>query len=157
MSRRQELLLGVAFLAGGLTLIFLVIPAEVRELTSQAGEVSPAFFPRILGWCLVALGIAHLASHLVRHIPAGGEEGLQGAAAIARGCGLIAIAAAYVWLLPRLGFLAATAVALVCMILFLGPWKPIRAVVVGVPFAWLLHLAFSHLLNVPLPRAGWLE
>ena len=66
------------------------------------------------------------------------------------------LAAAYVVLLPVLGYVAASALVLACFVLYLGQGRLVRALAVAVPTAFLLAELFWRGLNVPLPRAVWM-
>jgi hypothetical protein len=161
MTRRGELALGTAVAVLGLLLLFIVIPREIRVVASETNEVSPAYFPRIVAWALVVLGVIHtsisafsgaanapdspLGSWLTRH-----SRGMRTIATFAIGI-------AYLLLLPRIGYLAATTVAMSALILLFGSRPIWQAPAVALPFAWLVGRVFGDLLGTPLPRAGWLE
>ncbi|MGE0766315.1 MAG: tripartite tricarboxylate transporter TctB family protein [Hyphomicrobiaceae bacterium] len=161
MRREWEVALGAAVAGLGLLLLLVVIPREVRVIASETGEVSPAFFPRILAWAFILLGLVHALSSVAQTFAQGPATAATGDGtvrpALTRPLMLFAMMVVYLLLLPGIGFLPATALAMVAFIMFLGEGPLWRAVAVALPFAWCLELVFSDLLKTPLPRAGWLE
>ncbi len=156
----REVLIGLGMVGAGLLLLFVLIPQQIGSLPSHSDEISPTLFPRLLAWLLILLGVVHVVRNRPRRTetepptPAGDSH--QGRLLV-RALGASAVAAAYVLLLPILGFTVASAVGLTGLILYLGHGRLRRAVVVAVPAAFVLAEMFTRGLNVPLPRSIWLE
>jgi len=158
MSRTGEIVLGSAVLTFGLALLLVILPHEIHVAASEAGEVSPAFFPRILSVLITAIGAAHLLVTVLNPDDAGiSATRMVSRQAALRAIATIAIGAAYIILLPGIGFVAATAVALIALIMLFGSRPIWLACAIAVLVAFLLFYVFGELLKTPLPRAGWLE
>lgn len=157
--RYREVLIGLGMVGAGL-LLFVLIPQQIGSLPSHSDEISPTLFPRLLAWLLILLGVVHVVQNRPQRTeaepPSTAGDMPQGRL-IVRAFGALAIAAAYVFLLPILGFTAASMVGLSGLILYLGHGRPRRAVLVAVPAALVLAELFSRGLNVPLPRSIWME
>lgn len=158
MTRTGELVLGSAVTVVGLALLIVVLPHEIRVVASEAGEVSPAFFPRIVCGLSIFIGAAHI---LVAAMAPADNDLLETAGtsrqAALRAIATFAIGGAYIFLLPGIGFIAATAGALVGLTVLFGNRPVWQAFAVGVPVSIVLFYVFGELLKTPLPRAGWLE
>ena len=125
-----------------------------------------AAFPRALAVVLAALNTAWLAELWLtgRRAPAragvsaaGGkvEEASEGEELPRRGWAAVALAAVYALLLLPVGYLVTTVVMMGTLMWLLGQrdWRVLVGVAVG--GSLVLHLAFKHLLGVPVP-AGFL-
>ena len=158
MSRTGEIVLGSAVAALGLALLLFILPHEIRVAASEAGEVSPAFFPRIVSGLIAAIGAAHVLVAIVGpgEVGSGMTKAISSQAAL-RAIATLAIGSFYIVLLPGIGFIAATAAALVGLIVLFGNRALWKACAVAVPVAIGLFYVFGELLKTPLPRAGWLE
>ena len=157
MTRGREIALGVGVLGGGAALWLLIIPAQIRTVGSQLGEVSPAFFPDIIAVVLMLLGAIHALQHLLRPSLADAPGAPVGARGTLRALAALGIGIVYVVALPRLGFFVSTALALFGLTIFLGGGRWWRAAPFAVVLAWVLQELFGRLMSVPLPRAGWFD
>jgi hypothetical protein len=158
MSRTGEIFLGSAVTALGLALLFVILPHEIRVVASEANEVSPAFFPRIVSGLIAVIGAAHvLVVALGPGDAADAAKQTISAQSALRAIATMVIGGAYIVLLPGIGFIAATAATLVALIALFGNRAIWQACAVAVPVAALLFYVFGELLMTPLPRAGWLE
>lgn len=157
MSRTSEIVLGSAVAAFGALLLLVVLPHEVRVSASEVNEISPAFFPRIVSGMILAIGVVHVLVAILGQLVSGGQQPLISGMAVLRAGSVFAIGAAYIVLLPGIGFVAATATALVALTLLFGNRPLWQAAAMGVPLAFGLSYLFGELLKTPLPRAGWLE
>ena len=149
---------GLVCLAGSLGLLALT-----RGLPHPAlVPIGPGFYPRIvLGMTAALSAVLVVADLLARRRARPGE---RAPAALIRNPRLVgttfAIFAAYVALLPLLGYRLATALFVLALQAVLDPeprrhW--LRIVLVAVFTAWLTHLAFEGYLSVLLPRGRWTE
>jgi putative tricarboxylic transport membrane protein len=161
MTRRAEMALGTAVAALGLLLLLVIIPREIRVVASETNEVSPAYFPRIVAWALVVLGVVHAGLASLSPVATDAfqarEPWLARNLGPARALATFAVGIGYFFLLPGIGYLAATAIAMSVLIVLFGSAPAWRAPLVSLPFAWVVERVFSDLLSTPLPRAGWLE
>ncbi|HET6468283.1 MAG TPA: tripartite tricarboxylate transporter TctB family protein [Geminicoccaceae bacterium] len=159
---------------GGLILVVAVgyyAMANRMQVSSLADEVGPAGVPRVLGLLLMFLGavlvlrggLGVVRTRRVGAGPAGagdaatrpsGEARNEWRAAV-RALGLLAMGAAYILLLPLLGYVVSLALLIAASALYLGaPVRlPVAAVAVG--GAALFWVIFVMLLGVPLPTGIW--
>lgn len=136
---------GVAIIAG--TFGFRSVPGQ---------QFGSAFFPRIVGMATILVGLAQIIvatpGPLLRI-----ADDLRDRDAF---CKLAVIAGVLIWLftVQSLGFLLTTALLTGVLALIFGA-RPGSAAIVAIGLPILLHLIFSTLLRVPLPRGlieGWL-
>lgn len=158
--RGRDFLIGVGTAVAGIVLLGWIIPGQIMISAGQGDEVSPALFPRILGWMLVILGALHAASNWPRGgrlLPSAGDGRGDAWRRGARVVGAVGITALYVFLMPVLGYRLATALATTAAVLYLGRGGLVRALVVGVAGALVIAEMFARGLNVPLPRGDWMD
>jgi hypothetical protein len=74
VARHQDLILGVAIVLFGLSLIFLIIPAQVNDKGSFG--LPPSLAPRALAWLMVAVG-STLTLQNLKIRSAGSRRGLR--------------------------------------------------------------------------------
>jgi len=151
---------GLVCLAGSLGLLALT-----RGLPQPAlVPIGPGFYPRVVLVVTALLSVVLLGSDVLsrRRKPAGAPPG-AGAGRHARPhyrlvAVTFAVFAAYVLLLPFLGYRVATALFVVALQLVLQPagerhW--VRVLAVAVATAVMTHLVFESYLSVLLPRGRW--
>ncbi len=156
MLRSRNFLIGLATAGTGLALLWAIIPWQIKTTAAQTDEISPALFPQILAWLLVVLGVIHMVTHWRRGRSSDEKTGTVWRH-ILRAAGAVAIAALYVYLMPVLGYRLATMLALAGMMLYLGKGRSWRAALVGVVGALIVAEMFSRGLDIPLPRAMWMD
>jgi len=141
---RSEALIGAGFaLLGGLMLrVGLAMPALDHI------EVGPGLFPAIVGGLMLAAGLGLGVRALALAVP--GPEG--GLAPARPGLFLAYLLAplAYLALTPWLGFVV-TALAVVATLARLAGASHLRAAVLGLVMALVVHLLFAKVMRVPLP------
>jgi putative tricarboxylic transport membrane protein len=152
-------------------LIALVLAVLYLHETSQiqvsalGDTVGSAGFPLILGWMLAGAGAVLIVQTLVRARLAGAGAAAAPDAevtearpghAFRRAAGLVAIAAAFVALLPILGYVLAVALMLAAVMLYQGLPFARHTLLVAVAGAAFLYGLFGLLLGIPVPRGIWL-
>jgi putative tricarboxylic transport membrane protein len=139
--------------AGALLLILAVAYwrlSDAIEVGFASDLLGPRFFPRALAVLLGIAGALLVARTLLpRHVPApvdapAGER-------LDRLWAALAMTAAYIWLLPRVGFLPLTPVYLALFTLLLGYRRPLPLVATAVGVTVSLYVVFAEMLNVRLP------
>lgn len=142
--RRADLIVGLGLLvfAG---LYFSQSFSIVRGFASD--RLGPAFFPRLLALALAVMAVALLVR------AASGRSDPEPPPRMKMGVfiAVLVLATAYVFLLPRVGFLFATPVLLGAVIWLLGlrEWPGLIATAAGVTLA--LYVVFVRMLHVLLP------
>ena len=150
---------GLACLAGSLWLLALA-----RGLPQPAlVPVGPGFYPRIVLIVTAVLSATLVVADLLAGRRArGGAGGPAAPAGPPRNARLVAMTfavfAAYVVLMPLVGFRLSTALFMLALQVALEPeprryW--LRIVLVAAFTSWLTHLAFEGYLSVLLPRGRW--
>ncbi len=158
---RQNVIAGGFYLILGLLIVFVLIPIGVDEPSNvQYAPLAPSYWPRIICFALAVLGIAMLIRSVmqIRSGWASGEapEDAPEARLIWRAGVVIALGFALYAVLETLGFVLATAIVLVVLMLFAGERRLqiILPVAAGVPLA--LYFFFVKAASIPIP-AGILE
>lgn len=158
---RQSVIAGGAYLILGLLMVFVLIPFGVDEPSNvQYPPLAPSYWPRIICAGLAVLGIAMLVRSAIQiKNGSASTEDLEGEDAdhfLWRAGVVIALGFALYFVLETLGFVLASAIALVILMLFAGErrLKIILPVAVCVPLA--LYLFFVKAASIPIP-AGILE
>lgn len=146
---------GLAAAAASLVLFWLTLGLERNPLV----PIGPGFYPRIVLGITAALGLALLAQDLLRRRLAAAAP----AAAAPRNYRLVVLAfavfAAYVLLLPLLGFRVATFAFVLGATYLLEPprrgglWA--RGAALAVLTTAATYYVFEHYLAVLLPRGTW--
>lgn len=158
---RQNLVAGAFYLLLGLLTVFVLIPIGVDEPSNvEYTQLAPRYWPRIICLGLAALGAAILARSLFQ-LKSGsaldGDEPEDGDDSILWRAGIVILLGFILYgVLEWLGFVLATTVALVVLMLFAGERRPqiILPVSLGVPLA--LYFFFTKAASIPIP-SGILE
>ncbi|MGI9387533.1 MAG: tripartite tricarboxylate transporter TctB family protein [Methyloligellaceae bacterium] len=158
---RQNVAAGGLYLILGLFVVFVLIPIGVDEPSNvQYPPLAPAYWPRIICVGLAVLGAAILARSFVQMRKETGAVSASGATVSDRtpwrSLLVIGLGFALYAILETLGFVLATAIALVVLMVVADERRPhiVLPVAVGVPFA--LYFFFTKAANIPIP-SGILE
>ena len=170
-ERVGDAVLAVASVVCG---IAMLVAAERLPEVATFRDVGPAFFPEIVGWGFVASGVLMLVIARPRRIGGFGGQGPVAAEAAPsardpshgvdeaapqprldhpwpRFAAAIAVTAAYVFLLPRFGFLWTTVPFLFGMGVVFGSRRVVVNAGTAVIATAFLYLVFRVWLRVPLP------
>lgn len=152
-ARRLEW--GSAAVVVALGLVYwALVPAQIAPETAPFG-ISGRFFPRLIAIMAVACGSVLLVrSLLTSGRPDSSADETLGfeSAALGRVAIYVAILIGYVVGMAVLGYVVATAIAMVLLLLHAGArdWPTVGVVAVAVPAG--LYLFFEKVMIVPLPR-----
>ena len=143
-----------AILIGAVYLYF----AHQLRVSALDDTLGPSGMPRILGWLMIALGAvlmvqAFAARRAVAVAAQPAEKGEwegQGRK-IAYAAGLLAIGAAYLFVVETLGYLISIALLIIATATYLGAGFRGRVVAIGVLGAVFLYAMFVALLGVRMP------
>ena len=138
------------------TLFFCVVfMALGGAMVWAAQSMTPmgAVFPRTIGLAMAVIAAVLFVVTLVRR----GEAASHPPGSTPRRVALVLVMAAWVALLPTLGFFAASGLAFLALVLVANyePWSVKRALVYGASAVALLagfYVLFVELLHVPAPR-----
>lgn len=150
---RRELLVPFALLAAAVYL--WVVASNFRGGVGRYEVLGPSFFPKLLLGALVVVCIMQLSQVLLR--PRRIDSGVRATKIHWRLLiTALAITLAYVASLETLGFLAATPIFQVLLLVFvfkIRDWRRLVSVPAGLTV--LFAFIFIGLMNVPLPRGRW--
>ncbi len=134
-------------------LIFVLLGVWVL---SETGEMTPlgAVFPRAIAGAMIVFASLAAVLRLVRATRPAGAPVLPQSPA--RRLGFVAVMAAWVLLMPVVGFFTTSLAAFMALMLVANhdPWTPRRAVILvtaGVIVVVAFQALFTEALNVPLP------
>lgn len=157
----QNVLAGALYLILGLFVVFILIPLGIDEPSNvQYPPLAPSYWPRIICLCLAALGLAILVRSGIRMSKGSAlgetDEDAPDERNLWRAGVVIALGFALYSVLETLGFVLATIIVLVILMLFAGERRLqiILPVATGVPLA--LYLFFTKAASIPIP-SGILE
>ena len=144
---------GLAVAAASLVLFWITLGLERNPLV----PIGPAFYPRIVLGLTAVLGIALLATDVLRRAPRP-RAAPANYRLVALSFGVFAL---YVVALPLVGFRLATFGFAAALNLVLSPPRSLmhwgRALVFGALTAAATYYAFEHYLDVLLPRGSWTD
>ncbi len=145
----RNIVAGAALLALGIVYFYLATQLPERSLPNIPG---PAFFPYLIAVVLIGLSGALLVQGLRTYRRAPVELDL---AARTPAIAALALFAAYLAVLPHLGFLAASIPFAAGMIWLYGGRRRmlVAAGAIGLPLA--LSLLFREVFRIPLPHGSW--
>jgi putative tricarboxylic transport membrane protein len=157
VARRERwLAAGLLLFAGGWVWVVLATVTGARS----EGEPGPRAFPLLLGGLLAALALILLAGTLGRRAASDPPED---EAPVTRNevwvvASLFALLLAYGYLLPRIGFLLATPLALIAALAGILGMRNARGILAfAFGFTLACHAIFNWLLEANLPRGSWLR
>lgn len=134
-------------------ILWLALAAAVFVVSAgfPAGpdETTPAFYPRVIAGLIALFALAQLGRSLSADTTRSHEVT---AGATKRVLGALVLVVAYVFLLPWLGFLVATAGFLVVGMRYSGARSPLRIGGVAVGLTLMLYYTFAVFLRIPLPE-----
>ena len=133
--------------AGAVVVAFAVgvLAALARIPTAKFQAISPALFPRVCAFALVAAGIALMVRGFVRAGPALAWPPWRGVVLV------VLAVVAFGLVAPRLGYAAAGFLTVVIAGLATREAKPLRLVGFAVALIAFSVVLFSYLLKVPMP------
>ena len=165
MKKGEIVVSGVFLLIGGYVLYEIATTFVELGIASGGGRNNAALFPRILALLLVGVSLLHLGNGLLRHrrrsdrvgasVHDAGEVRAEGS--IGRQLVLLVAFFAYLVLIPIIGYIVLTPVALFTMFLVLGVRRVPLSLLISVATTFVVWFLFSELMNIPMPigRFGW--
>jgi hypothetical protein len=145
---KRDVVTAAAFLALGAAAAALTAALPERSLPNTPG---PAFFPWVATVAMLVLACALLARGLTAP-PRAGDMEEPGPAGLAPMLALLGAFIAYIALLPRLGFLIATAPFIAGLTVLYGERRPALVALTAVVATAGLYIAFRHVFQIILPQ-----
>ena len=158
-KRSIDLMAGLLFIAIAAIILWFAIPYGVKEPKKiKYAALSPSYYPRIVGYILLLFGAFITGSQLLKNRSSKedseGEAWRQNRHLVLVGVALTLFV--YYLCLEPLGFVLASAVALLVLLLLAGEKKPLALILIPLILPLSLHLFFTHVANIPIP-AGILQ
>ncbi|MBI3127974.1 MAG: tripartite tricarboxylate transporter TctB family protein [Candidatus Tectomicrobia bacterium] len=147
--RTKNITASLAFLAFGAVYAYLTAQLPLRMVGNVPG---PSFFPWVLTLCFLGLSCVLLAQGLTAPPAAPPRPGAADSSAGRVAAALLAFAA-YLGILPFLGFLLATPPACAALMLAAGEKRPLYILAWSAGMTAFLYLMFQSLFGVPIPAA----
>lgn len=119
--------------------------------TMPTSDVGPAFFPKVIGYLLLSLGILLAVKSFMTNKDKESWKRLFHRGSITALI-VIIIFGAYVFLLPVLGFMISTPLLIIGLSLFLKATNKIAVIVTGLAVTFALYYVFLKVLLIPLPQ-----
>lgn len=157
LSRRDETLIGLGVMALGCAVLWWLIPTFIdipRRVPLRA--LSPAFWPKVLGWTLFVCGLALTLSARFGPARAPGAA-LAESLAIAptEGKRLVSMAAILLGMflaIPVVGMVWTSMLAFVALVVLTGSRRLGWGIVAGVALPLILYLFFTKVAGVAIPQ-----
>lgn len=136
-------------------LVFLIFSAIWYSLTMSLGAKSgftaygPDFFPKLVITCMIVVSVLLILTDLANKNKTT-TFAIKGKAAV-RVVLILVLAALYIFILPLAGYIIATIVALVLLMLLFGVKKRLALVLTAVLFPIGIYYLFEVVLKVILP------
>lgn len=135
------------------SILLLALSAVVFIVTADfpagPGETGPDFYPRVIAILIAFFALVQLGHSLLEGEQLTHELSLE---VTMRVVGAFALVVAYVWLLPRLGFVLGTVAFLVVAMAYSGVRSYVRMAFVSVGLTLGLYYVFVVFLRIPLPE-----
>lgn len=141
-ARLQDILLGSVFAAMGLA----------AAIMAAGYRGASGLYPGVLGYVLAGLGVILI----IRSVWNGRAEAREIIESLPKAAITVTIAAAYLALVPLLGFYLASALLVLIMPVALGFRRHRFALITTLIFIAIVWLVFSLILKKPLPVPYWL-
>lgn len=157
LSRRDETLIGLGVMTLGAALLWWIIPTFIdipRRVPIRA--LSPAFWPKVLGWTILASGLVLTLS--ARFGPARAPTGeLAESLGVAPPEAMRLLSMAGILLgmflaIPVLGMVWTSMLAFVAMVVLTGAQRPVWGVVAAIALPLILYLFFTKVAGVAIPQ-----
>ncbi len=152
-NRKLDIIAGLLFIAIAALIIWVAIPYGVQEPKKiKFVALSPSYYPRLVGYCLLIFGAALVGTRLTRS-----QDESTDSSNLVRKDWLMKLAciigtlAGYYLCLETLGFVLASTIALFILLLLAGERKPIPLLLISTLLPVSLHLFFTKVANIPIP------
>jgi putative tricarboxylic transport membrane protein len=155
LSRRDELLIGLGVIALSALTLWWLIPSYIvipRRVPNPA--LSPAFWPSIIGWVMLACGVAlSVRAILAPPPPAEMTDTLTPSPAEAlRLLAVVVLLGACYMALPVLGMVWTCMIAYVALVLLTGGRQLGWGVIVAILLPLILYAFFAKIAGVAIPQ-----
>lgn len=160
LSRRNEILIGLAVMALSAFILWLLIPTYValpRRVPIKA--LAPSFWPKIICWIMLLCGAAlTLRAAMSAPVPEPIVDDLSvDTSQLLRLGGLIVILTAAFFALPIIGMVWVCMIVFVLLVMMTGGKRMFWGIVVGVALPLLLYVFFTKVAGVAIPQGQFVR
>jgi hypothetical protein len=161
---KAEFLSEAVVIAVGIFALFLAHSIETYQEVSQIG---PRLVPMVIAGLGIGLGVLQFSVSWIRRVKNGntgnytfsgtghGKQPALSKTVILRMAAIIAIGFAYIWLFSATGYLIATAIAMVSLLLMFGTYNPGKVAMLTIVGTATYYIFFIWLMGIYNPP-GWL-
>jgi len=152
--RFQNAATAIGFIVLAVVVIWVLIPIGVVEPKKvKFVALSPSYYPRLVGYCLLIFGVLLLLRTVAMN-PDSDQTATAEESSASRFSMLLPVTAvlfALYWFLESLGFVLAPALALVTLLLLAGERNIFAILLIAILLPFGLYVFFVHVANIPIP------
>lgn len=150
---KAEVILGIVFISISLLLFLVIIPTQIKYVSSAVWYNSPRLFPYCIVGLIMLLGICQAASgYKLRKVPIEKQkEYFISFLELRLVLITLALLAIYVFIMNWVPYIPATIIILAVMIFLYGQKNHIKIASASVGMAVIIYVAFTYLLKLRLP------
>jgi len=152
-TQKLDLLTGCLFIGVAVLIIWVAIPYGIQEPKKvKFAALSPSYYPRLVAFCLLALGLILVISRWFSPIkkPSSAVQNLRGRWFLIL-LGIAVTLSAYYFSLEILGFVLASSIAVFVLLLIAGERSIPALILIPLTLPLGLHLFFTKVANIPIP------
>ena len=151
-NRKLDLLAGLLLTCIAVLVIWVAIPYGVQEPKKvKFAALSPSYYPRLVGYCLLAFGLILLATRWFSKQKSDDSSSNLRSRWLLILIGIVATLAAYYIALEPLGFVLASTIAVFVLLLMAGERSVVALISIPLILPIALHLFFTNVANIPIP------
>ncbi len=150
-ERTRNLLSAAVFILLATAIIWIAIPYGVQEPKKvKFVALSPSYYPRLVSYCLLALGCLILIRSLLPK-PLNPTNQQESTSRYQLLVPIVFILFLLYWFLEYLGFVLGPILALLAMLLLAGERNIVAILIISVTLPLCLYLFFTQVANIPIP------
>jgi len=151
-NRKLDLIAGLLLTCVAALIIWVAIPYGIQEPKKvKFAALSPSYYPRLVGYCLLAFGLILVATRLFstpNNVESNSNLRPKWLLIL---IAIVATLAAYYLALEPLGFVLASAIAVFILLLLAGERSAVALMSIPLILPIALHLFFTKVANIPIP------
>ncbi|MGI9294993.1 MAG: tripartite tricarboxylate transporter TctB family protein [Pseudomonadales bacterium] len=151
-NRKLDLMASLLLICIAALVIWVAIPYGIQEPKKvKFAALSPSYYPRLVGYCLLAFGLILLATRwFSTQVDVDSSSNLRSRWLLIL-IAIVATLAAYYLALESLGFVLASAIAVFILLLLAGERSALALISIPLILPIALHLFFTNVANIPIP------
>jgi len=151
-NRKLDLIAGLLLTCIAVLVVWVAIPYGIQEPKKvKFAALSPSYYPRLVGYCLLAFGLILLATRwFAKKNDVDTSSNLRPKWVLILLAIVVTLAAYYIALEP-LGFVLASAIAVFVLLLLAGERSILALISIPLLLPMALHFFFTNVANIPIP------